>query len=158
MRRFWAVVAVAACVSCSAGVPAGEPPTRDSELRAAWQAYSAYCDMCPSAATCCLREADFSPVRYSHVSGRYLRALREHYECRRGDTLIDASVYSDAATRFPEERLHAPLDAHLRWSCERAACAASADIMSAELDRALSAPVAHQPGALVACARPKAQP
>ncbi len=107
--------------------------------------------MCSSAATCCLREADFTPARYSEASGRYLRALREYYECRRADTLIDVTVYGEPASRYPEERAYSTLDSRMRLSCERAACAASADVMVAELDRALAAPSPHQPGALVAC-------
>jgi hypothetical protein len=77
--------------------------------------------------------------------------LREHYECRRGDLLIDASVYSDPMLRYPEDRVYAQLQQRAKLSCERSACGGSAEVMAAELGRALAVPVAHSPGALVAC-------
>jgi hypothetical protein len=149
--RAWGLLGIAvALAGCAAGEPA-TVPTRDTELRAAWGAYAAFCGLCTNASTCCLREDDFTPARYSAASGPYLRALREHYECRRGDVLIDATVYTDPMLRYPEERVYARLESRTKLSCERSACAGSAEIMASELDRALASPVPHSPGALVAC-------
>lgn len=149
MRAFLAAIVLVIGVGCAAPEPAA--PTREGELPAAWESYAAFCGACPNATTCCLREADFSPARYSNVSGPYLRALREHYECRRGDLLIDASVYTDPMLRYPEERVYAQLEQRARLSCERSACGGSAEIMAAELDRALTSPIPHSAGAIVAC-------
>lgn len=77
--------------------------------------------------------------------------MREHYECRRADMLIDVSAYPDSSLRYPEDRVYTRLDGRTKLSCERAACGGSAEVMVAELDRALSEPLAHSPGALVAC-------
>jgi hypothetical protein len=137
---------------CAAGEPA-TVPTRDTELRAAFGAYAAFCSLCTNASTCCLREEDFTPARYSAASGPYLRALREHYECRRGDLLIDATVYADPMLRYPEERVYARPTSRTALSCERSACGGSAEVMASELDRALASPMAHSPGAIVACPR-----
>lgn len=150
----WVVLALVAFVGCTAQEPAETAPTRDGELRGAWEAYAAFCGICPDASTCCLREQDFTPARYSNVSGPYLRALRQHYECRRGDMLIDASAYPDPSLRYPEDRAYARLDARTKLSCEQSACGGSAEVMVAELDRALATPIPHSAGALVACPPP----
>lgn len=152
MRAFWAAISLVLGAGCGAWEPAEATPTRESELRAAWQSYSAFCGICPGASTCCLREEDFSPGRYSALSGPYLRALREHYDCRRGDLLIDAVVYSDPTLRYPEDRVSARLQSQ-KVSCERSACGGSAEAMASELARAHASPVAHASGALVACGR-----
>ncbi|RYZ06927.1 MAG: hypothetical protein EOO73_14145 [Myxococcales bacterium] len=150
MRAFLTAIVLLIGGSCAAPPPSGGP-TREGELHAAWEAYAAFCGACPNATTCCLREADFSPARYSKASGPYLRALREHYECRRGDLLIDASVYADPMLRYPDDRAYAPLQQRAKLSCERSACQGSADRMKAELDRALAEPSPHSPDAILAC-------
>lgn len=152
MRAFFAAIVLLLEAGCAAQEPVVEAsPTREGELLQAWEAYAAFCAACPNATTCCLREADFCRARYSDASGRYLRALREHYECRRGDLLIEASVYSDPMLRYPEDRVYAQLQQRAKLSCERSACGGSAEVMVAELDRALATPAAHSPGALVTC-------
>lgn len=150
VRAFFAAIVLVLGAGCAAPEPPS-PPTREGELRAAWESYAAFCGACPDASACCLREADFSGARYSAASGRYLRALREHYECRRGDLLIDASVYSDPLVRYPEDRTYARLEQRAKLSCERSACEGSAEIMAAELDHALASATKHSRGAIVAC-------
>jgi hypothetical protein len=151
VRAFCAAIALILGAGCAAREAPEASPSRDGELPAAWQSYAAFCALCPKATGCCLKEEDFSPARYSASSGRYLRALREHYECRRGDLLIDATLYSDPLLRYPEERVNGQLQAQTKLSCEQSACGASAELMAAELDGALARPVAHAPGAPVAC-------
>jgi hypothetical protein len=132
---------------------AAEPaaPSLDAELRAAWDAYAAYCGLCPASATCCLHEADFSRPRFAATATAYLRALQEHFECRRGDTLIDASLgepgYDPQDAR---ERLRLPRRS-LKLSCEMNACMSSAETMAKELDRALATPTPHEPGTPLIC-------
>jgi hypothetical protein len=99
-----------------------------------------------------LKAADFAEPRWSAAAGPYLHALREHYECMRGDTLIDASLYEHPA-RVPgsDHSYEAPVENTLRWSCEQHACMASSDVMASQLDRALDTPVSHPAGAPIAC-------
>ena len=84
--------------------------------------------------------------------------MREHYECMRGDALIEAETQTDLEVSTPLPIVSGdsrPLtNANLRRSCEVHACAASADVMAQELDRALATPRAHEPGALVVCRSP----
>jgi hypothetical protein len=138
-----------ACGSNSPHVTA--TPTRDGELPAAKEAYSAYCGLCPKSAACCLKEADFADTRWSPAAGAYLRALREHYECMRGDSLIDASLYADPFERPALGRHQAPVESSMSYSCEKHACMASGEAMAAELDRALVRPEAHPKGASLVC-------
>jgi hypothetical protein len=125
--------------------------TRDHELPAAQEAYRAYCGLCPRSASCCLGEADFARARWSEVAGRYLRALREHYECMRGDTLVDQALYEDPPKLPDAGRSYVPVENTARLSCERYACMASGEVMTAELDRALDVATPHAEGALLAC-------
>lgn len=134
---------------------AAEPaaPSLDTELRAAWDAYAAYCGLCPAAPACCLREADFSRQRFGPAATPYLRALQDRYQCMRGDTLIDASLYS-APPLDPlnsRDRAHLPPRNRVTWSCEMHACMAAAETMAAELDHALATPTPHPPGASLIC-------
>ena len=92
MRALVLLLFLVSFVDC--GGDSRRPPaalTRDAELPAALDAYRAYCGLCPRSGSCCLGEADFARARWSETAGRYLHALREHYECMRGDTLIDYS-------------------------------------------------------------------
>jgi len=110
--------------------------------------------MCPRSTACCLSEADFAEPRWSEAAGPYLRALREHYECRRGDTLIDYASREDERNppRPLDDRIPlAPPAPGLRWSCEQYACMTSAGVMASQLDRALVTPILHAQGAIVAC-------
>lgn len=154
MRALWPLALTVAFVGCAADTTPANAPTRDGELASARDAYSAFCSMCPTTETCCLGAGDFTPAHYSVNAGRYLRALREHYECRRGDTLIDVALseqppLGDPRLRGLDEPVY-PVRSR-RWSCQQAACEASATIMVAELDRALAVPTPHPAGALVAC-------
>lgn len=151
----WPLALSVAFVGCGADTTPASAPTRDGELAPARDAYAAFCGMCPTTETCCLGARDFTPAHYSVNAGRYLRALREHYECRRGDTLIDAALteqpqLGDPRVRGLDEPIY-PSRAQRGWSCQQAACEASAEIMAAELDRALAVPAPHAAGALVAC-------
>lgn len=153
MRGFWPSITLAALAGCAAaGVPSSAP-TKDGELTSAREAYAAYCDFCHDSAECCLGPSDFAPGRYSAAAGPYLRALREHYECMRGDVLIDATLYSPPALDLPEEGPRAPVPRSVAWqqSCEKYACARSAEAMARELDRALAQRVPHPPGAALVC-------
>jgi hypothetical protein len=76
--------------------------------------------------------------------------MREHFDCMRGDALIDQALYSE--DRSVPELGPAPPGLGNRLSCESYACMSSATIMGAELDRALAAPTRHKKGAALACA------
>lgn len=157
VRARWPLALSLAFIGCATDSPPSAP-TREGELAGARDAYAAFCGMCPSTETCCLGAADFTPARYSERAGPYLRALREHYECRRGDALIDVSLseqpqLGDPRLRGSDESGY-PVRWQTRFSCERQACEASAEIMTAELDRALAQPTPHPTGALVACSAP----
>lgn len=155
VRALWPLALSVAFIGCAADSPSAHAPTRDGELAPARDAYAAFCGMCPTTETCCLGARDFTPAHYSANAGRYLRALREHYECRRGDTLIDVALSEQPQLGDPRVRAYDepayPVRSRTRWSCEQSACAATAEIMAAELDRALATPVPHPAGALVAC-------
>jgi hypothetical protein len=76
--------------------------------------------------------------------------MRDHFDCMRGDVLIDQTVYSEAP--LVPELGPAPAAVGNRLSCESYACMSSATIMAAELDRALAAPTRHKKGAMLGCA------
>jgi hypothetical protein len=142
--------------ACGDSRPAPTHPTRESELDQAREAYAAYCALCPEEASCCLRRADFEAARWSAQAGPYLRALREQYECRRGDTLVDVSLDGqDRPLLYEDSRFPPPPRGDLRFSCQKFACQSSADVMARELDRALATPTPHPADALLVCSAPR---
>lgn len=158
-----AIVLLLTCLAVSgcSNSPSAASPTREGELLPAWDAYRAYCGLCPGSAGCCLHQTDFVPARYTAQAGPYLRALREHFECRRGDTLIDATLYSstsydlDARPPYgvdPAQRVGSTSPRPLYASCEQYACDASREVMVQELDRALAVKTPHATGAALLCA------
>ena len=145
-------------VGCSADSrQSPSAPSRDSDLPAARDAYLAYCSMCPRADACCLKGSDFEPGTWSKASGRYLRAMRDHFDCMRGDVLIDKTLYAEPPLvpdlPPPPVPPAPPLLPHTgnRASCELYACMSSAATMAAELDLALATPTRHRMGAALAC-------
>ena len=152
MRALVLLLFLVSFVDC--GGDSRRPPAalrRDDELPAAREAYAAYCGLCPRSGACCLREPDFARAHWSEAAGRYLRALREHYECMRGDTLVDQALYEHPPTIPDVDRSYLPVESSARFSCERYACMASGEVMAAELDRALDVATPHAAGALLAC-------
>jgi hypothetical protein len=101
-----------------------------------------------------LREADFAPGRWSTAAGPYLRALRERYECMRGDVLVDAALYAEPVMAPELAANVVPVESTMSFSCERHACMKFATAMAARLDHALAAPTAHRPDAPIACSQP----
>lgn len=65
-----------------------------------------------------------------------------------GDTLIANDYPESSPLEDTRSRVNV---ARYRGLCEIHSCMASAEVMAKELDRALAAPVSHEPGALVAC-------
>jgi hypothetical protein len=103
--------------------------------------------LCRKNSACCLTQADFAPARWTAAAGPYLRALREHYECMRGDTLIDVSLYEDDMLPPGRPSSVQPIERTLLFSCEHHACMESESRMAAQLDRALAQPASHELGA-----------
>jgi hypothetical protein len=137
--------------ACAAGpAPPSEPAPAQSELRAAWQAYSAYCGLCRNGSPCCLTEADFAPERWSKQSGPYLRALRDYYDCEYAESAKDESLGMNAPPDSPNGNWGTM--SNFARNCAPHACQNHQATLVSELDRALATPRAHPPGALVACA------
>src|SRR5215212_9087903 len=80
-----------------AGEPRATTPARSTEVQQAKAAYQAYCGACPDAEGCCLGAADFNEQRFSARAGRYLRAMRDYYECQRTGALKDEALYTEPA-------------------------------------------------------------
>jgi hypothetical protein len=134
-------------MACSPSRPAA-PPTKDGELEGAYEAYAAYCQLCPGASKCCLKAADFAATEWSAAAAPYLRAMREHYECMRGDTLIESGPFDEARLMPGDTTRRFP---RISEKCELYACETSARVMAKNLDRALAAPRAHAADAQIAC-------
>lgn len=130
--------------------PSAEPP-RAGDAAASYAAYEAYCGVCTEAETCCLREADFAPERWSNESGTYLRAMRDYYECQRM-AVLDHARYQPAPLA-PSDGF-GPLThaGNIVASCYPHGCGDYAAIMAAELDKAQATPRSRAAGALVSCA------
>lgn len=152
--RAWLLVGLVSLSGCGSQTPrpSGEPP-RVGDAAASQAAYEAYCGMCQNAETCCLRAQDFAPERWSSKSGTYLRALRDYYECQRG-AVLDHAFYQPAPL-VPSDGFGSLTHAgNTRASCYHHACGDYAEIMVAELDKALATPRPHPSGALVSCSLP----
>jgi hypothetical protein len=137
-----------ALLGCSPSEPP-EQPRSNGELKSAYAAYTAFCQLCPRDDSCCLKPADFSSDHWSPQAGPYLRALREHYECRQSGALIESTLYP--APPLLERSNAVPEPSPTRWSCETQQCPGTAEAMARELDRALAVPVKHAPGASFIC-------
>lgn len=125
-------------------------------MRAAWQAYSAYCSLCRNGSPCCLTEADFAPERWSKQAGPYLRALRDYYECEFAEAAANESLGSNAPAPTPNDEF--PTMSNFARNCLPHACQGHAEKMTSELDRALATAHAHPPAALVACTATPGEP
>jgi hypothetical protein len=140
-----------ALLGCSPSEPP-ELPRSDGELKSAYAAYSAFCQLCPHDDSCCLKATDFSAEHWSAQAGPYLRALREHYECRQSDSLIESTVYPRHPPIDPRNVVPPPVPS--RDSCVTQQCPGTAEAMARELDRALAVSVEHEPGASLICSLP----
>jgi hypothetical protein len=143
---------VLACLSlgCAAGsAPPGESAPSRSELKAAWDAYSAYCSLCRNGSPCCLKETDFAAQHWSKLSSPYLRAFRDFYECEYSESVRAETSGENAALVTSADQT--PTLSNFARSCGPHACQGHQATMVSELDRALATPRAHPVGALVAC-------
>lgn len=155
MRAAWFLLLVSLTACGGQSRLAAGPPSR-SDLQSAWQAYQRYCESCSGAATCCLTQADFQPTNWSDVAAPYLRAMRDHYDCMFGDALVESGYQAPALVGQGEFQT-LPTVGNFRRTCELTACAGSAQVMAAELDRALVTVPAHPEGALVVCSASSTQ-
>lgn len=145
MRMLTLLVGLA--TGCAAGAPVAEHEPPVDQLRAAHEAYDAYCNMCRTGESCCLSRGDFAPERWSTESSTYLRAFRDYYECEYSDTSLNEAQNMNGPasdTRFPTM-------SNFSRNCEPHACQSHRAIMQRELDRALATPRPHPPGAVVVC-------
>jgi hypothetical protein len=150
MRALFALAVLS--LGCAAGSPPpGESAPSRSELKAAWDAYAAYCSLCRNGSPCCLKETDFAPERWSKQSGPYLRALRDFYQCEYSESIGDESSGMNAPP--PAAPDYFPTLSNFSRNCGPHACRDQATMVS-ELDRALATPRPHPAGALVACQQP----
>ena len=78
--------------------------------------------------------------------------MRDHFDCMRGDVLIDRSLYAEPPSLPDQAPVTPPPLVGNKLSCERYACMGTAATMAAELDHALATPRRHGKGALLACA------
>jgi hypothetical protein len=148
MRALLAVAGLS--VACAAGTPpTSEGAPSRPELKAAWDAYSAYCSLCRNGGPCCLKEADFAPERWSPRAGPYLRAFHDYYECEYSESIRAESAGDNTPPRDSSDQF--PTLSNFSRNCGPHACQGHQASMVAELDRALAAPRPHPTGALVAC-------
>jgi len=78
--------------------------------------------------------------------------MREHYECRRGDALIESTLYATSPSPDAPGDLVRP--GPTREVCAKHQCPGTAETMARELDRALAVSVEHERGASVVCSSP----
>jgi hypothetical protein len=149
MRCCWLLATSLLACASEQGPPPGAGTPDASDLKAAWQAYSAYCSLCRNGGPCCLREADFAPERWSKQSGPYLRAMRDYYECEFAESSTNEYLGLNAPAR-PADQF--PTISNYARNCEPHACQGHSAKMASELDRALAQPRAHSANAVVACA------
>jgi hypothetical protein len=146
----WLIASLWLTTACAAGSPPTESASAPGDVKAAWQAYSAYCSACKNGSPCCLQERDFAPERWSKQSGPYLKAMRDFYDCELAES---ASAEYSGENPAPQTGgdMYFPTLSNYARNCEPHACQRYGDIMVRELDRALAATTPHPKGAQVAC-------
>ena len=146
----WLLGLTSLVTACTAGSAQSESAAPPVDVKAAWEAYSAYCRLCKNGSPCCLRERDFAPERWSKQSGAYLRAMHDFYECEFAES-ARAEYSGENPAPLTGGESDFPTVSNYARNCGPHACQRYGDIMVRELDRALASPQPHPPGALVAC-------
>jgi hypothetical protein len=88
----------------------------------------------------------------SKASGRYLRALRDHFDGMRGDVLRDRTLCAESP--LVPDMASLPVPPPLlgnKLGCEQYTCMSPGANLAAELDLALATPTRHRKGAALAC-------